>query len=407
MDLERELAGHMHRLCAEIGARPMGSPEDHAAAEYVRALLDSAGLEIEEQRLPCPAWLAEEVSLDLDGSRLVVVANAYSPSVDVTAKTVAVSTEAELEAADMVGRIAILYGDLVKDPLTTKGCVLYEAERDWRIVRLLEEKRPDAIITVNQRIGSVEGLIEDWQFGIPSATVPAEVGLRLLANPGQPVSLRISTRSAPGHSATIIGRRAGSGKEILVICAHYDTKIGTPGAWDNASGVAALLALGRILGGSPSRVGLEFVAFTGEEYGMGLHDLEYVRRSGDRFGSILAAINMDGIGHRLRTDTVAIMSHSEPFQMEVDRVLRHHAGIVWTDPWPQSNHSTFAWRGVPSIAISSLGHGTAGFAHSPADSIEWISPARLGEVVHLVADVVRSLDDKPASWTRPSQADGQ
>ena len=54
-------------------------------------------------------------------------------------------------------------------------------------------------------------------------------------------------------------------EEIVVIGAHYDTAMGTPGANDNASGVAATLELARIFAGRPCARTLRFVAFANEE----------------------------------------------------------------------------------------------------------------------------------------------
>ncbi len=54
-------------------------------------------------------------------------------------------------------------------------------------------------------------------------------------------------------------------EEILVIGAHYDTVTGTPGADDNASAVAGLLELARLLAGTPLNKTVHFVAFTLEE----------------------------------------------------------------------------------------------------------------------------------------------
>jgi hypothetical protein len=56
--------------------------------------------------------------------------------------------------------------------------------------------------------------------------------------------------------------------ELLVVGAHYDSARGSPGANDNASGVAALLALASVLaapGGPRPACTLRFVAFTTEE----------------------------------------------------------------------------------------------------------------------------------------------
>jgi hypothetical protein len=52
---------------------------------------------------------------------------------------------------------------------------------------------------------------------------------------------------------------------VLVLGAHYDTVIGTPGADDNASAVAGMLELARLLKDAPLDKTLHFAAFTLEE----------------------------------------------------------------------------------------------------------------------------------------------
>lgn len=54
-------------------------------------------------------------------------------------------------------------------------------------------------------------------------------------------------------------------KGILIIGAHYDTVIGTPGADDNASGVAGMLELARLAASEPFRRTAIFAAFCLEE----------------------------------------------------------------------------------------------------------------------------------------------
>lgn len=53
--------------------------------------------------------------------------------------------------------------------------------------------------------------------------------------------------------------------KVIVLGAHYDTVIGTPGADDNATGVAALLELARLLQGKQFKHTIRFVAFANEE----------------------------------------------------------------------------------------------------------------------------------------------
>jgi Zn-dependent M28 family amino/carboxypeptidase len=53
--------------------------------------------------------------------------------------------------------------------------------------------------------------------------------------------------------------------DVIVVGAHYDTVYGTPGADDNASGVAGLLELARLIRGKSIPRTIHFVAFTLEE----------------------------------------------------------------------------------------------------------------------------------------------
>lgn len=59
--------------------------------------------------------------------------------------------------------------------------------------------------------------------------------------------------------------KKGTREEIIVIGAHYDSAVGTPGADDNASGVAAMIALSHLLQNDNNTYTLRFVAFTLEE----------------------------------------------------------------------------------------------------------------------------------------------
>ena len=60
-------------------------------------------------------------------------------------------------------------------------------------------------------------------------------------------------------------RGTGDGASVVVIGAHYDSLVGTVGANDNASGVAALLELARLCSTKAYRQSVRFVAFANEE----------------------------------------------------------------------------------------------------------------------------------------------
>lgn len=393
-------AGHARYLAKTIGGRPQGSPQNHAAAAYIRQTLHDANLEVEEQRFECPAWTCEETYLESSGRRLKAAANAFSPPCDVIARSVAIGTIAELEAADLTGRIGLLSGDLTKAPLSAKAWLL-KSERDDHIIRLLESKKPAALLTVQAVKGELVRVIEDWEFDIPSATVSPHVGLALLKQNAPVLHLRIKSRQSRSHACNVVGRTAGPRSTRIVLCAHYDTKIDTPGANDNAAGMAVLLTLAQTLSRRSYQHGLEVIAFTGEEY-LPMGDDEYVRRAGDRFEHIVAAINFDGVGQYLGANSITLVAGSQAFQAHLADLTKNYPGVVWVDPWPESNHSTFVWRGVPSLAFTS--EGAVKLAHLRADTLRWISPTKLQEVILLATDIIASLQDKSPLWTRPGDS---
>lgn len=392
---------HVHVLAGEIGPRYAGSPGHQAATDYIEGVLRTTGLTLDRLPFACPGWTCHATTLELNGETLRAAANTVSPACDVTAPTVAAQTVAELDAADLNGKIAILYGDLTKTPLIPFHCPIYNDPRDQHINRTLLDKRPAAVITVNPHVNNVERRIEDADFIIPSATVPADVGARLLHHVGESAHLVIDATCEPATGAHLLALKPGSRPQRIVIMAHFDTKQDTPGAWDNAGGQAALLALAARLAPLDLGCGLEFIAFADEENYSQDHVI-YIQERGDLFGDVIAAINMDGIAHILGQNNITMMAHSPAFQAEVEAVVARYPRVVWTEPWPQSNHSTFAYNGVPAIALSSsAGWSAPTVIHQPTDTPVFVSPDQLAEAVDLVADIVTQIADQTPAWARP------
>ena len=78
--------------------------------------------------------------------------------------------------------------------------------------------------------------------------------------------LRVQQYEANGRTYRNIVARFGSGNDnLIVVGAHYDACGHTPGADDNASGVAGLLELARLLDQHPTGQNVELVAYTLEE----------------------------------------------------------------------------------------------------------------------------------------------
>lgn len=93
----------------------------------------------------------------------------------------------------------------------------------------------------------------------------------------------------------------GASTEIVLIGAHYDSVFGAPGANDNGSGVAGLLALARRFAGQPIERTLRFVAFVNEEppyfQTPQMGSLVYAQRCRARGDRISAMISLETIGY--------------------------------------------------------------------------------------------------------------
>ena len=105
--------------------------------------------------------------------------------------------------------------------------------------------------------------------------------------------------------------------EIVVIGAHYDSIDGSPGANDNATGVAALLALARSFAGKNCDRTLRFAAFVNEEppcfQTQDMGSLVYARRCKQRNENIVAMISFDGLGYY--NDEPNSQSYPFPFSL--------------------------------------------------------------------------------------------
>jgi len=89
--------------------------------------------------------------------------------------------------------------------------------------------------------------------------------------------------------------------EIIVVGAHYDSVLGSPGANDNGSGIAGVLSLARAFSSkSPSRT-IRFVAFTNEEppffWTKKMGSYVYAKRCKERKENIIAMLSLETIGY--------------------------------------------------------------------------------------------------------------
>lgn len=382
---------HLLQLCVGFGARPVGSAQNRAAQQYIAEVFTSAGFEVELQPFECMDWQFESASLTLNGAPLAFTPNLYTLPCDVSGSFVRLGSLSELEDSHLQGRFAVLEGELAKEPLMPKNFAFWNPEEHQTIIRLLEEKRPLAVLAISPQEAHYPPIFEDGDFALSSATLPASTAEWLAQSPQDELHLRIDCRRYPSSGANIIARRAGQKAGKIVVCAHLDTKPNTPGALDNAAGVSVLLALAQALSAKMERLpfNLEIIAFNGEDYYSAPGQMAYLR-SAPQWQEIALAINVDGVGWREAPLSLALFECSPRLFELLRRLAAEFSQLVEVAPWPQGDHMLFVMNSVPAVALSSQGAEVLleRVIHTPDDTPDLVSSERLSQVMAFILRVL-------------------
>ena len=218
---------------------------------------------------------------------------------------------------------------------------------------------------------------------------------------------------------------AGSDRpgEIVIVGAHYDSVAGTTGANDNASGVAAMLALARRLSRTHLGKSLRFVAFANEEPPFFQTDdmgsFVYARRSKERGENVVAMLSLETIGfysdakgsqkyppllslaypstgnfigfvgdrssRDLVRRAIGTFRESTRFPSEGAALFASLPGVGWSDQW------SFWQMGYPAIMVTDTAPFRYPHYHSRADTPEKLDYERMARVVAGLERVIERL----------------
>ena len=205
----------------------------------------------------------------------------------------------------------------------------------------------------------------------------------------------LSPERRPARACNVVAA-SGRASGRVTVMAHVDTKPGTPGAVDNAAGVVVLLLLADLL--SPARhgelpVGLELLAVNGEDHFAAPGEVAWLAAQHDRLEDIALAVNIDGAGYHDGRSAFSTSNVDDDLAAHIATVMARHDDLVPGPAWYQSDHSIFAMRGRPALAITSerLEQLLADVYHSPNDTPD------KADARHIVA-MSLALRDLIAEW---------
>lgn len=269
--------------------------------------------------------------------------------------------------------------------------------------RLLNDVRTLASPAFEGRLIGTEG---NRQAGLFVQQRFAELGLQPFgAGIAQPFTAPASKRSPAVDGLNVIGFIKGSlaPERMVLISAHYD-HLGIvkgklyAGADDNASGVAAMLAVAAYFKAHPPLHTIVFAAFDGEEGGLRgakafLATLPFPK------SQLALVINFDMVSHNDRNEIYVTGTPHTPALVPlvaaaaarhtVQVKLGHDEGKGEENWTHASDHGPFHDAGLPFLYFGVEDHPDY---HQPGDTFEHINQPFFAAVANLLVDVAVTAD---------------
>jgi Zn-dependent M28 family amino/carboxypeptidase len=224
---------------------------------------------------------------------------------------------------------------------------------------------------------------------------------------------RYEAGGVTGENLEVTVRGRSKATEIVLVGAHYDTVRGSPGANDNASGVAALLEISREFASLAPERTVRFVAFVNEEPPFFASDLMgsavYAKAARARGDDIRLMVSLEMLGfysdrpgsqsyppllglfYPDRANFVAMVSNfrSRPALLELVRAFRGGSdfpveslaafefvpGVAWSD------QLSFWRQGYPAVMVTDTAFYRYSHYHSASDTPEKLVYPSMARVV--------------------------
>ncbi len=221
--------------------------------------------------------------------------------------------------------------------------------------------------------------------------------------------------------AVLPGRSAPG--EIVLVGAHYDTVRGSPGADDNASGVAALVEIARALGGARLARTVKLVAFVNEEAPLffwgEMGSKVYARAARRRGDDIRVMLSLEMLGcyedapgsqtyppllrwfYPERGNFIAFVSNLASrralrevvgaFRAHSDFPAEHLAAPAWVPGVAWSDQLSFWRAGYPAVMVTDTAFHRNRHYHRATDTPNRLRYPEMARVVEGLAATVAAL----------------
>ncbi|HWY22906.1 MAG TPA: M20/M25/M40 family metallo-hydrolase [Candidatus Acidoferrum sp.] len=407
-------------LTENIGARPTGSPQANAAAEYVAAELRKLGLEVRLQQVTVPHWvrgaevaaLIEYPGMVPNTAQKIVLTGlggtSSTPADGLTADVVTVDTFEELAALgrDKVAGKIVLFNEIFDKQKAAAGLAFasYGEAVRYRAAGPKAAADLGAVAALVRSVGSADYRLPHTGFSfpaaIPAAAVTAEDAdliAHLSAQGKVRMHLTLVSQKLPDETSyNVVADLKGSEhpEQIVVVSGHLDSwDLGT-GAIDDGAGVVIAMEAAEILQRlhlRPART-LRVIAWMDEETG-GSGSKAYTAEYSNDFPHHVAAIESDaGAAHPLGFHVKALPAALDGLR-PVQSVLQSIGATVLqpTTYPPGADIEAMSNAGVPAFGVMQDGRTYFNFHHTAADTLDKVIPSELRENAAAMAVLAYAL----------------
>ena len=386
----------MKYLCESLTDRHVGSIQNKKAGEYILKILNNSNASIVKgDKFKCFDWKPLEVSLEVENNYYEAFISPYSSSIEVEAPLCTASNLEELKQIDGRNKIVLLTDDLCKEQLVPKNFPFYNIDEHKEIINLLENKGFKAVITATGIDENTAGgiysfpLIEDGDFLLPSIYIKDKIGEKLKDKVNKTVKIEINTYKEESSGMNVIADFNNEVEKKIVLFAHLDSKLNSPGAIDNATGITSLLLLADLIKKDKLNFNVEIALLNGEDYYSNPGQRIYFIENKKQLNKILLGINIDGMGY-INGKTAYSTYNTQITESAVN--IFNVFNIIEGEKWYQGEHAILAQEGIPAVALTTNEiEEIMSFVHTEKDNLSKVDFDQIIDSVFALKKFIYSL----------------
>jgi Iap family predicted aminopeptidase len=391
---DRQLWPDFLALC-DCGGRFAGTPSEAAALAFLRQAGQRAtACDAVVVPTPYAGWTVEEAGLTLlEGDRRVPLAclplgRSASGSVEAEVVDLGRGTEAEFAQAGaaLAGRIALVRHEYMFASGHLHRRAKYAASlRAGACGFLIAGPLPSSVVAGSCGRGN--------EPGIPALGISPEAAARLTLPVGYArAALHVRATERAATTETLLFDMPGAGPGWVVLSAHLDGHVLAESALDNATGVAAALAVARALAPhvASCRRGLRLAFFSAEEWALTGSRVWLDGLSEQEQAAVALNVNLDSVAGSARL--TALTSEFQALPGFVRQAVAEAGGTVGIHPvlMTNSDHANFAAKGIPALRlVAGFDEPRSQLRHvlTAADTRDKVAPPELHAAAHTAAAI--------------------